>query len=424
MAKKRGGLKMNNIKKLSLILLFLAFQVAISQDILSRHLTTAAENNPGLKALYLEYQASLEKVSQEGSLPDPQVSFGYFIQPVETRIGPQQARISVSQMFPWFGTLGAKENVVAEEARVKYQLFEEAKSDLYFQVRSGFYRMYFIAKTVSITKEHLRILESLKQLVTARITGGQASAADEIQIDIEIGDLQNELIRQEELYETERVKLLNLLNASANYIIEIPDSLPEMNLAYSNEELREKMQTANPQLIKLDHLLQSYSEKEKLAAKSGLPNFSLGLDYIFVGKRDGSGMPIQDNGQDALIFPMISFNLPLYRGKYSGRSEEARYLQEATRHKKQNQLNSLESVLEEAQWEYRDANRRISLYRNQQQLARRALSIMEADYRKQNKSLEDLLQIERKIINYSLARQKALVDKNTASALIKYLMGE
>ena len=75
---------------------------------LDEYLVQAAENNPGLKAKFAAYQAALEQVPQIGSLPDPQVMFGYFIRPMETRVGPQRARISASQMFPWFGTLGFK----------------------------------------------------------------------------------------------------------------------------------------------------------------------------------------------------------------------------------------------------------------------------------------------------------------------------
>jgi hypothetical protein len=49
---------------------------------------------------------------------------------------------------------------------------------------------------------------------------------------------------------------------------------------------------------------------------------------------------------------------------------------------------------------------------------------MEADYQKQHKSLEDLLRMEKKVINYTVAVEKALVDKRTEIAFINYLMGQ
>ncbi|NQV01140.1 MAG: TolC family protein, partial [Bacteroidia bacterium] len=63
-----------------------------AQDILESYLQEAAKHNPELKSRFNEYMAALEKVPQVGTLPDPTIAFGYFIMPVETRIGPQRAR--------------------------------------------------------------------------------------------------------------------------------------------------------------------------------------------------------------------------------------------------------------------------------------------------------------------------------------------
>ena len=103
-----------------------------AQTELDNYLKIGAENNPGLKAKFSEYNAALEKVPQVGALPDPTVSFGYFISPVETRVGPQQAKFGIKQMFPWFGTLNAKEDVAIQRAKSKYEAFEELKSKLFF----------------------------------------------------------------------------------------------------------------------------------------------------------------------------------------------------------------------------------------------------------------------------------------------------
>src|SRR5665811_1444737 len=99
------------------------------EQYLNEYLILAAENNPELKALFNEYLAALEEVTQEGTLPDPQLSFGYHIQPIETRLGAQRATASFSQMFPWFGTLDARQQVAAEKARIKLHLFNVGKME-------------------------------------------------------------------------------------------------------------------------------------------------------------------------------------------------------------------------------------------------------------------------------------------------------
>jgi hypothetical protein len=72
---------------------------------LNEYLAYAALNNPGLEAAFNRWKAALEMVSQARTLPAPRFNYGCFIQEVETRVGPQEQRVGLSQMFPWFGKL-------------------------------------------------------------------------------------------------------------------------------------------------------------------------------------------------------------------------------------------------------------------------------------------------------------------------------
>ncbi len=110
---------MKHIKRRIIIFLLMISSTISAQENLNGYLQEAAENNPGLVMKFNEYLAALELAPQVKALPDPQLAFGYFIQPVETRVGPQQFKFSVSQMFPWFGTLKAKENTVLIAAKSK-----------------------------------------------------------------------------------------------------------------------------------------------------------------------------------------------------------------------------------------------------------------------------------------------------------------
>jgi len=148
------------IYKILLFSALLMFSTNISgQESLKNYLETAATNNPGLKAKFSNYMAAMEKVPQVGTLPDPSFAFGYFIQPVETRVGPQNWRFNIAQSFPWFGLLSAKEDVATEMANAKYEVFENTKSNLFFEVKTAYYNYYFIEKAIEITQENIQILE-------------------------------------------------------------------------------------------------------------------------------------------------------------------------------------------------------------------------------------------------------------------------
>ncbi len=71
------------------------------------YLRYAALNNAGLKAAFEQWKAAIEQVPQAKSLPDPKFNYGYFINEVETRVGPQRQKFEIMQTFPWFGVIEA-----------------------------------------------------------------------------------------------------------------------------------------------------------------------------------------------------------------------------------------------------------------------------------------------------------------------------
>ena len=66
----------------------------------SDYLAYAALNNAGLKAAFEQWKAAVEQVPQAESLPDPKFTYGYFINEVETRVGPQRQKFGIMQVFP------------------------------------------------------------------------------------------------------------------------------------------------------------------------------------------------------------------------------------------------------------------------------------------------------------------------------------
>ena len=74
---------------------------------LQDYLRYAALNNAGLKAAFEQWKAAMEQIPQAKSLPDPKFTYGYFIEEVETRVGPQRQKFGIMQVFPWFGKIEA-----------------------------------------------------------------------------------------------------------------------------------------------------------------------------------------------------------------------------------------------------------------------------------------------------------------------------
>jgi len=363
--------------------------------------------------------AELEKIPQVGTLPDPQLVFGYFAMPVETKNGPQRFNISFTQLFPWFGTLNNREDVFVNSAKAKYEIFEEARSKLFFDVRSNYYDLYFIKKGIDITNDNIRILESFRKLALIKIAAGKSSGVNELRVEMELANLENNLALLRDRMQVYTVKFNNLINVDNNVPVEIPGTLWEDDILLSRQAVLDTLLQKNHELKSLDYKFESFKSKEELAQKNGTPNIILGVDYINIGKVSG----VDNSGKDALLFK-VGITLPFYRKKYSSLVNEALYLQKSTQNQKEEKINALETLFERVYSEYADAKRRITLYENQSSLASKAIRILESEYSSNGKNFEEILRMERNLLKYSLELEKARADKQAAIAFFNYLMGK
>ena len=393
----------------------------VTQETLDTYLNFAAENNPGLKSKFNDYMAAMEKVPQVGTLPDPQFAFGYFINPVETRLGPQKATFGLKQAFPWFGLLSAKEDIVTEMAKTKYEIFENSKSNLYFEVKTAYYNYYFMEKAIQITKENIEILRIFKNLSLVKIENGNASIVDELRVELELNDLENQLALFVDSKKVFLTKFNNLLNRDSYEAIEAPQELWQDEMPYENIILLDSIYSNNHEIKSIDHKLNAFMNQEVAAKKEGMPKFNIGINYVVVGENPNSSDP--NNGKDALLFPSIGVTIPIYRKKYKGMIKEAQYLRNSEIAKKEDKRKTLNTVFENTYKDFSDSKRRIYLNKKQSDIAKKVLDVLITSYSTNSKDFEEVLRIERQLLRYKLAQQKAIIDKNAAVAFVNYLLG-
>jgi outer membrane protein, heavy metal efflux system len=410
-------------KILFLMLLLLGSTISFgqaNQDDLNAYLNVAAKNNPGLKASFNNYLAAMEKVPQVGSLPDPKIAFTYFAQSVETRVGPQKWKASLSQSFPWFGLLKTKKDVATNMAKAKYEIFENAKSNLFFEVKTVYYNYYYLQRAIAITKENIDILDIFKNLSLVKIEAGKATIADELRVELELNDLQNQLAL---LYDTQEVfknNFNNLLNRNVADDIIIPVDLWQNNLPIEADKLVDSIYNNNHLLKSIDQKIEAFNNQEVLTKKVGLPKFTVGLGFINVAENPLS--TAKDNGKNA-FFPSIGLSIPIYRNKYKAMLKETVLLREGAESEKKEKENKLNTLNKRVLKDYKNSDRRIALNAKQARIAKKVLDVLLTSYSTDAKDFEEVLRMERKLLTYQLAYQKALTDKNAATAFINYLLG-
>ncbi|MGM0547211.1 MAG: TolC family protein [Bacteroidota bacterium] len=397
-------------------------QDAPRQDVdpqLEEYLQLAVEQNPELRSAYHDYLASLESIPQAGALPDPEVSFGYFISPIETRLGPQNARFSVGQMFPWFGTLGARKAVKSSESDAKFRAFQQRSNQLFYEIKSTWYELFVLQRRIAIAEEHIDILETLEELAIQNYEDGNTSQADVLQAQIELDDVRVQLNNLLEDHEVLRRNFAELLNTDS---VDLPDSMSVsgQSLPDTEEKLQAKMIEQNPELGQLEAQQQASREAIQAAKLDGRPKFGVGMEYILTGHSD---MEVIDNGRDAMMV-RATVQIPLYRGKYRAQKKQAELQNRSVQQQQSSRENRLQTQFEESLRDYKNAERDLENYTDRQiERTRQAIDVLTEDYASADTDFQEILGLQRRLLDYQEGQAEAIGRQNKSVARIEMLAG-
>ncbi|MAL59490.1 MAG: transporter [Flavobacteriaceae bacterium] len=403
------------MKNVFTIILVLISMGSYSQT-LEEYFKIAAENNPGLLSQYKEFEAVLQKVPQVSTLPDPSLSFGYFVSPVETRVGPQKARFSLTQMFPWFGTLKAQGDAAALMAEAKYQSFLDARNKLYFEVSAAYYPLYELQEWIKIEERNIAILESYKTISNSKFKNGVGTLVDVLRVDIFLKESQTNL---EILKKKERPLLTTfnkLLNRGEFEPVSISETLEIDMLSFDNG--KDSLLVDHPLLNSLELKVKAVEASERAAIKQGFPKIGLGLDYVMVDKR--TDMVVPDNGKDVLM-PMVTLSLPIFRKKYKAAVKEAQLMQESYSLQKTEMTNSLLSNYEMAFFDIEQQTALVSLFDEQITESEQALNLLFTSYGNSGKDFEEVLRMQQQLLTYDKLKITALKQYKIALAKLNYI---
>jgi outer membrane protein TolC len=448
-------------------------------DSLFSYLAIAAKNNPTVMQKFAEYKAALQKIPQAGSLPDPELTAGVFLSPMEQLSGNQVADISLMQMFPWFGVLKNAKDEMSLMAKAKYELFRDAKSQVFYDVERTWYDLHKVQQNIRISEKNIEILHTIERLSIVRFKAGpsgtgaaasgrtgsiasnqstskgssamntmggnslnsagsasnQASAPMPLspmgtstgssglsgvyRIQIEIGDLQNSIELLKNQRTTIAAQFNSYLNRSPDVSVTLADTLIADDFQLSARAITDSILKNNPMLGMLQFEQQSLEARKQMVTRMSYPMVGLGLNYTLISKSDMSTSPM--NGKD-MIMPEVKVTLPIYRKKYKAMREEAELLKSANSYAYKAAANSLQTQYFEAIELNQDARRRTKLYADQYSLASKTLDIMFKSFASTGTDLTDILRVRQQTFDYQYKQTEAVADYNTSIAWLKRLM--
>lgn len=388
---------------------------------IDEYLRVAMERNPGLRSAYEQWIADLKRSDYAGALPDPVFSYGYFIENVETRVGPQQQRFALRQSFPWFGTLGAKEDIAFARSQASYQRFEAAIFELFYDVKAAYYDYYFLGRDLSITRENLELLKFWESVAQSKYRVGLKQHPDVIKAQVELGKLEDHLRTLQEKKAPTAARLRELLNLPDTVEIPIPRSISVVEMPFAEDSVIAAITKRNPNLRALEHIIASERAGERLAGKQAMPSFSIGFDYIQTGEALNPLLP--DSGKDPWMVG-VSVSLPIWFGKNSARKQEAQARRRLAEHNLQSLENRLRATTERLLFEYSDALRKTRLYRDGLvPKAEQSLNAIYTAYQAGETDFLNLLDAQRQLLDFQLTVAREQSRLATKRAQLEMLSG-
>lgn len=393
-----------------------AISAGFGQSKLDEYLEVAAQNNPGLKASYAEFEAAMQKIPQVSSLEDPNFRVSTFGQMVETRTGQQMARFSLEQMFPWFGTLAEQKDAAALNAEAMLEVFKNEKNELSFKVRSLYYPLYEMDETIRINEENLKILETFKTLAISKFKNGSGKLSDALRVDLMSNDINTDINILKEKRKALVIAFNKLLNRDINDEVIVSPYGELDNQGISRDSL-----INNPQLEVLRKKVLASQAMEKVAVKQGMPKLGLGVEYIITQKRPEMTFP--DNGKDAYM-AMFSVSLPIYRKKYKTAVKETQFMQTSYTEMQHQVENDLIAQYEMASFELDRSQQQVALYQKQVAQTKQIVSLLQTAYENSEGDFEEILEMQQILLKYEILEVTAAKEYYTSVARLDYLTGK
>ncbi len=386
---------------------------------LDDYLKEAAENNPELKASYAGFEAALQKAPQVASLPNPTLTVSAFGRMIETRLGAQEARFSLMQMFPWFGMLQAQKDAATAAAEASFHRYINQRSMLFVDVKTRYAELYVLEKTIALKEENLSILDSYRELALSGFRSGNAPMVNVVKVDLEREAAITEIELLKDIRKPLEVQFNLLLNREKEMQVTLSDSLRlEQNLALMKELENDSLFKAHPTLVALESEKTALNSRITAIEKDGLPMIGLGVDYSIISKRTDANPEM--NGQDA-IMPMVTVTLPIFRKKYRAAKKEVEWMQVEVEARQTAQRNNLQSSYEMTLYELNQAEKLLKLYESQLERIDQATHLYVSGFANNTGDFEEVLRMNQQKILIQTQQLEALKNGFIAQAQLEYL---
>ncbi len=385
-------------------------------------LNYAYDNNPSIKSAKQAWRSQIEKYRVVTGYPDPQLSVTYFPSPIETRLGPQDWNLTLSQKIPFPGKLTKAGEIAATDAKIAKLKVDKAVRDISVAIKQSFYELYYIRAAKKIAWKNHNLLEQLRKMGESAYAQNRAVFLDVVKSQSQTGQLQYDILLLEELEQTETARMNGLLNRPADaHLGELimPVFLPPV---YNITEIYKMAEDNLEEILMAGLDIEKAGKNLELAKLKNMPDFKLGIFYAGVGNPDVASPP-PDAGDDAFGI-QFGITIPIWFGKNSGRTQSALAKIRKKKSDKDALINEIHTQVRVFWFKLKNSQRLMELYENNllpQSI--KSLETAETWFREGEGSFSDFIEAQAAAYNFQLSLERARADYGKSLANLERLSG-
>jgi outer membrane protein TolC len=383
-----------------------ALPTLTTNSTLGDFLTYALLNQPRVEAAYFDWLASVERITVQRSLPDPQITFQMDIQEVVTSLMP-----GLMMSFPGFGKLRAAGAVAAAASQGGYFTFKAASLESAYQVKSTYYKLYFLEEKIRVNRENLAILQDLERLARSQNESGKATLQDVLRAQIEQERLHNEILNLEDSRSTLVAQWKAALGLQPDEPTPpVPAQFESTPLDVPADKWLEQALAENTRLKAMAADVRSAEAAIQLAYKARMPDTSVGF------MADVKLNPV-------LYRPWGTVSIPLWRDKLAAQVAEAQANKRAGEARLTDQQIGLALDVAERAFVYRQTTRNLNLLQSVLlPKQRQSLEAARSAYLAAQVDFLNLAEAEQTLLRFNLDEVEARTQRELSLAELSLIM--
>lgn len=393
---------------------------------LAKLATILLEENPRLRSARAAWRSAEERVTQASALPDPLLSYRYYAWTPETRVGPQEHGLELSQTVPWKGKLGSQAERAEHMAASSLWGVRDLERALLAELKRTWFDAAYLREALAVNSEERELLRGFEEIALTRYATGMGNQQNAVKVQTEISRLLDREVLLRRQFDVASRRVAELLGRPGSEIDLAPIAPQPPRLSIAESPLESEAGRGHPLVRAAESRIDADTAWERQRELEARPDFRFGLGYTMVGRREdmaGIMNPPEDNGQDALAL-MVGVNLPIHRKKIRAGVAEAEQSTRSAEHALQGIRNELSFAIRDAVLRLESSAERAELYLSVIiPQAEESLASAEAAYSTGRQGFLDLLDAERVLFEARLTHHRLVADWWIAAADLERTLG-